>query len=266
MPVPRHAPRPGNVRAWVDNQRWLQASTSSRARPIAIGQCSTAPTASMSGSRAARTTSSAAVAHARGRVYRAAADVRGASSVGAGLHGFGESVLSVVPDGFSEYVRVFHPAYRSVGSQRVAVTWAEIAAANGMRMHAGVQLGSITGSEAMSRKRSRVRDATHERASRRELRRSAPAVWRATSSTVAARDCATSAGDWAGLPARGTLTTPVGAIRSMRADRSATPPALGLSDPRPRQSGQPSLRSADARSRAPARRRTRRGGCARAPR
>ena len=80
-------------------------------------------------------------------MYRAAADVRGASWVGAGLHGFGESVLSVVPDGFSEYVRVFHPAYRSVGSQRVAVTWAEIAAANGMRMHAGVQLGSITGSE-----------------------------------------------------------------------------------------------------------------------
>ena len=80
-------------------------------------------------------------------MYRAAADVRGASWVGAGLHGFGESVLSVVPDGFSEYVRVFHPAHRSVGSQRAAVTWAEIAAANGMRMHAGVQLGSITGSE-----------------------------------------------------------------------------------------------------------------------
>jgi hypothetical protein len=81
-------------------------------------------------------------------VYRAAADVRAATWVGAALHGFGESVLSVVPDAFSEYVRVFHPAHRSVGSERVAVTWAQIAASNGMRMHAGVQLGSITGSEA----------------------------------------------------------------------------------------------------------------------
>jgi hypothetical protein len=80
-------------------------------------------------------------------VYRAVADVRAAGWVIAGLRGFGESVLSVVPAGFSEYVRAFHPAYRSAGLGQVRVTWAEIARANGRRMHAGVQLGSITGSE-----------------------------------------------------------------------------------------------------------------------
>jgi hypothetical protein len=80
-------------------------------------------------------------------VYRAVVDVGAAEWVVAGLRGFGQSVLSLVPACFSEYMRVFHPAYRRPGSDRVAVPWAEIASANGMRMHAGVQLGSITGSE-----------------------------------------------------------------------------------------------------------------------
>ena len=35
-----------------------------------------------------------------------------------------------------------------MGSDRVAVAWADIASANGTRMHAGVQLGSITRNEA----------------------------------------------------------------------------------------------------------------------
>jgi hypothetical protein len=81
-------------------------------------------------------------------VYRAVGDACAAGWVVAGLRGFAESVLSLVPAGFSEYVRVFHPAVRSMGSDRVAVAWGEIASANGVRMHAGVQLGSITGSEA----------------------------------------------------------------------------------------------------------------------
>jgi hypothetical protein len=80
-------------------------------------------------------------------VYRAGVDARAAEWVVAGLRGFGESVLSLVPACFSEYLRVFHPAYRGAGSDRVGVAWAEIASANGMRMHGGVQLGAITGSE-----------------------------------------------------------------------------------------------------------------------
>ena len=80
-------------------------------------------------------------------MYQAVVDARAAEWVVAGLRGFGESVLSLVPACFSEYVRVFHPAYRGAGSDRVALAWAEIASVNGMRMHAGVQFGSITGSE-----------------------------------------------------------------------------------------------------------------------
>jgi hypothetical protein len=80
-------------------------------------------------------------------VYQAVADVRPAEWVVAGLRGFAESVLSLVPGCFAGYVRVFHPAYRTAGRDRVAVAWAEIARLNGRRMHAGVQLGSITGSE-----------------------------------------------------------------------------------------------------------------------
>jgi hypothetical protein len=80
-------------------------------------------------------------------VYRAADDVRAANWVGAGVRGFAESVVSLVPAGFAEYVRLFHPAYRGAGSKRVPVAWREIASANGTRMHAGVQLGSISGSE-----------------------------------------------------------------------------------------------------------------------
>jgi hypothetical protein len=80
-------------------------------------------------------------------VYRAAVDARGAEWVATGLRGFGESVLSLVPACWSEYVRVFHPAYRGAGSDRVGVAWADIAGANGTRMHAGAQLGALTGSE-----------------------------------------------------------------------------------------------------------------------
>jgi hypothetical protein len=80
-------------------------------------------------------------------VYEAAVDAGAADWVVAGLRGFGESVLSLVPAGFSAYLRVFHPAYGTDGPERADVTWAQIAAANRRHMHAGAQLGSITGSE-----------------------------------------------------------------------------------------------------------------------
>jgi hypothetical protein len=81
-------------------------------------------------------------------VYGAAVDAHAADWIVGGLRGFAESVLSLVPAGFSEYLRIFHPAYRTGASGlSEAVTWAEVARANGTRMHAGVQLGSITGSE-----------------------------------------------------------------------------------------------------------------------
>jgi hypothetical protein len=80
-------------------------------------------------------------------VYEAAVDAHAADWVVGGLRGFAESVLSLVPAGFPAYLRVFHPAYRTDGPDRRAVSWAQIASANGTRMHAGAQLGAITGSE-----------------------------------------------------------------------------------------------------------------------
>lgn len=72
-----------------------------------------------------------------------AADTGSADWVVAGIRGFAESVLSLVPAGFPAYLRVFHSAYRR---DMTPVRWAEIAAANGTRAHPGMQLISITGS------------------------------------------------------------------------------------------------------------------------
>lgn len=78
-------------------------------------------------------------------MYRAALDARPADWVVASLRTFGKSVLSVLPAGFAEYVRVFHPGRRGTGSDRAALGWAEIARANGRKMHAAAQFPLITG-------------------------------------------------------------------------------------------------------------------------
>jgi hypothetical protein len=75
-----------------------------------------------------------------------AGDTRAADRIVTGLRGFAESVLSIVPDGFSAYVRLFHPAYRRTGEEWTPVPWTEIAAANRTRAHAGMQLNALTGS------------------------------------------------------------------------------------------------------------------------
>ncbi|MES1247995.1 MAG: hypothetical protein ABUS54_10020, partial [Actinomycetota bacterium] len=65
---------------------------------------------------------------------------------------FGESVHSLVPEGFTAYVRVFHPAYRldlaapRPWNSRKSVPWVEIARSNGTIDHPGMQLASLTGS------------------------------------------------------------------------------------------------------------------------
>jgi hypothetical protein len=56
-------------------------------------------------------------------------------------------VLSLVPAGFAAYVRIFHPAHRSVGATLVPVRWSEIAASAGKQAHPGMQLVALTGSE-----------------------------------------------------------------------------------------------------------------------
>ncbi len=76
--------------------------------------------------------------------YEAAPDATAASWVVAGLRGFAESVLSVVPEGFEAYGRIFHPAWR--WEPKTRVTWRDVARANGRVAHRAMQWPSITGS------------------------------------------------------------------------------------------------------------------------
>jgi hypothetical protein len=75
-----------------------------------------------------------------------AADAGPAGWVQAGLRGFGESVLSVVPAGFQAYARIFHPAQRRDGDTWNPVSWREVAAANGRVAHRAMQWCSLVGS------------------------------------------------------------------------------------------------------------------------
>lgn len=58
------------------------------------------------------------------------------------LHPFAQDVGSIVPEGFEDYARVFHPARAADGR---AVTWRAIAEANGGTVHAEMQFGNIAG-------------------------------------------------------------------------------------------------------------------------
>lgn len=57
------------------------------------------------------------------------------------LHPFAQDAGSVVPDGYDDYARVFHPADRD----GQPVTWSAIAEANGRTAHAEMQFGNIAG-------------------------------------------------------------------------------------------------------------------------
>jgi hypothetical protein len=52
------------------------------------------------------------------------------------------TVGGLLPDAFPSYARIFHPAHLDGGEMR----WAEVAAANGRRAHAGMQWVALTGS------------------------------------------------------------------------------------------------------------------------
>lgn len=76
--------------------------------------------------------------------YESAPDASPAAWIIAGLRGSGESVLSLVPEGFEAYARIFHPAYR--GEPLAPVRWRDVATANGRVAHRVMQWPSITGS------------------------------------------------------------------------------------------------------------------------
>ncbi|MGE5102918.1 MAG: hypothetical protein ACM3SX_23270 [Deltaproteobacteria bacterium] len=69
-------------------------------------------------------------------------DVDEAQWIRLGLHPFAQDVGSLVPPGFDEYARIFHPADRD-GAH---VMWRDIARSNGRVMHPEVQFGPVSGS------------------------------------------------------------------------------------------------------------------------
>ncbi len=74
---------------------------------------------------------------------RYVADLRAAGWIGDRLHPFAQGAGSVVPDGFEDYARILHAAHH-VAPER-AVSWREIATANGRTIHAEMQFGNIAG-------------------------------------------------------------------------------------------------------------------------
>ncbi len=80
---------------------------------------------------------------------RPANDASAADWIVAALTTFGESVVSLVPDGFPSYVRVFHPAHGHDPEEPAwrgpPIRWSEIAAANGTKVHPDMQLSGLTG-------------------------------------------------------------------------------------------------------------------------
>ena len=96
-------------------------------------------------------------------VYQAVVDARAAEWVVAGLRGFAESVLSLLPGCFSGYLRVFHPADRRAGSDRLAVA---LGADRQCERHAharGVQLGPSPATSGMSGRASRASSISRQR-------------------------------------------------------------------------------------------------------
>lgn len=91
-----------------------------------------------------------------GDLQQLGGDVSAADWVVAAVRTFDHTVGSLVPPVFEAYARVFHPARRDGAANDVAdgpgpdveVSWAQVAAANDRRAHAGMEWVAITGSWA----------------------------------------------------------------------------------------------------------------------
>jgi hypothetical protein len=69
--------------------------------------------------------------------------VDAADWIGPRLHPFAQDVGSVVPTGFEAYARIFHPASRLKGTERVEMRWAEMAEWSGRIVHPEMQFHAI---------------------------------------------------------------------------------------------------------------------------
>jgi len=72
-------------------------------------------------------------------------DVASAQWVFDHLHPFAQDVGSIIPSGFESYARLFHPASKHDRDTERAVSWRDIAAANGRIAHPEMQFGHISG-------------------------------------------------------------------------------------------------------------------------
>jgi hypothetical protein len=88
----------------------------------------------------------------------AAPDADATAWISAAIRDFDYTVGSIVPPVFEAYARVFHPAWRGRDAHRTAVSWGEVARANGRAMHPAAEWGSIVGDTPESA-RQRQRDA-----------------------------------------------------------------------------------------------------------
>jgi hypothetical protein len=59
--------------------------------------------------------------------------------------GFADSVVSIVPPGFSAYARIYHPAWQTINGQRTIVQWSDVATAMHRVPHRHMQWPSIVG-------------------------------------------------------------------------------------------------------------------------
>ncbi len=58
-----------------------------------------------------------------------ATDTAAAIGITNRLHGFADSVVSIVPAAFSAYARIYHPAWQTINGQRTVVRWSDVAVA-----------------------------------------------------------------------------------------------------------------------------------------
>lgn len=72
-------------------------------------------------------------------------DVAAAQWIFDRLHAFAQDAGSIIPSGFESYARLFHPAARRDRDTERAVTWRQIAEANGRIVHPEMQFGHIAG-------------------------------------------------------------------------------------------------------------------------
>ncbi|MEP6693797.1 MAG: hypothetical protein ABJB39_04070, partial [Chloroflexota bacterium] len=78
-------------------------------------------------------------------------DLAPAAWIAERLHPFAQDAGAVIPPGFAEYARIFHPATRRAGLDERPVKWREIAQNNLRAYHSEMQFCAIVGGSPLKR-------------------------------------------------------------------------------------------------------------------